>query len=576
MTIKSSFFNSVSGDRIYDASDFASYFASFIGNGVFPNPSNNLQVLAVNGNVLRVSVSVGQGFINGYYALNDAPLQLQLSPADGNLSRIDRVVLALNTTNREITAYVKTGALNSNPVAPALVRNGPIYELALGDIRVSPNTTSVTQANITDTRPSNELCGFVSGVINQVDTTTLFNQYQEAFNEFTTQQQQDFTDWLAQIEAQLDGNTAGNLQNQINTKADINSPTFTGDPKAPTVEQSNSSQSVATTSYVRTAIDGRIETIEQSNTTATWIRLGTLRTTSGSTTSKLSIVVDGLGVVGQQQFDTAIVHFTTKSFPLITTRLLYANQSTTANATRFGWMNNASTGNTELWMRVPANTQNITYLKLGVEGGSFDTLTKVTTEPVGIAYSTPVPFTTDTSIGTLSQLLTTNKTNLVGSINELFTSVSNGKNSIAAAITSKGVPSQGSDTFAQLTNNINAIQAGARIASGTVSVSSNKLFFTRTLPSTGSVERNYITVSGLSFFPNRIVVTAPSEVYTVDFEGIIREPTRRVIASTNSANDKYEVISQQGNVIISSTGFQLPVPNGATAGQTLRWTAYSQ
>ena len=32
---KSSFFNSVSHDRTYKAEDWAEYFASFIGNGVF-------------------------------------------------------------------------------------------------------------------------------------------------------------------------------------------------------------------------------------------------------------------------------------------------------------------------------------------------------------------------------------------------------------------------------------------------------------------------------------------------------------------------------------------------------------
>ena len=43
---KSSFFNSVSHDRTYKAEDWAEYFASFIGNGVFPVPSTGLQVVA--------------------------------------------------------------------------------------------------------------------------------------------------------------------------------------------------------------------------------------------------------------------------------------------------------------------------------------------------------------------------------------------------------------------------------------------------------------------------------------------------------------------------------------------------
>lgn len=38
MAEKSSFFTSLNGDRKYKSSDFAEYFSTFIGNGVFPNP----------------------------------------------------------------------------------------------------------------------------------------------------------------------------------------------------------------------------------------------------------------------------------------------------------------------------------------------------------------------------------------------------------------------------------------------------------------------------------------------------------------------------------------------------------
>ena len=52
---KSSFFNSVSHDRTYKAEDWAEYFASFIGNGVFPVPSTGLQVVANDGMAKRGS-----------------------------------------------------------------------------------------------------------------------------------------------------------------------------------------------------------------------------------------------------------------------------------------------------------------------------------------------------------------------------------------------------------------------------------------------------------------------------------------------------------------------------------------
>ncbi|MBU3153892.1 hypothetical protein [Clostridium estertheticum] len=51
---KSSFFNSVAGDRKYKASNFADYFNSLLTNGVFPNPSTNLQV--INNNNMTITV----------------------------------------------------------------------------------------------------------------------------------------------------------------------------------------------------------------------------------------------------------------------------------------------------------------------------------------------------------------------------------------------------------------------------------------------------------------------------------------------------------------------------------------
>ena len=64
MAEKSSFFTSLNGDRKYKSSDFAEYFSTFIGNGVFPNPSNNLLVTS-NGD-MTINLSAGFAWINGY------------------------------------------------------------------------------------------------------------------------------------------------------------------------------------------------------------------------------------------------------------------------------------------------------------------------------------------------------------------------------------------------------------------------------------------------------------------------------------------------------------------------------
>ena len=51
-------------DRAYKAEDWAWYFATFIANGIFPKPSDGLQVIAYSG--MEIKVNTGFAFINGY------------------------------------------------------------------------------------------------------------------------------------------------------------------------------------------------------------------------------------------------------------------------------------------------------------------------------------------------------------------------------------------------------------------------------------------------------------------------------------------------------------------------------
>lgn len=224
MAITSGLFNSINGDRAYDEKWFALYFATFIGNGVFPNPSTGLQVYAnIN---MTTKVRTGQGWINGYFIVNQGDYILQHDNADGVLKRIDRVVMKLNHLKREIEIVVKKGAFASNPVAPALQRDTDAYELALADVLINNGATQITQANITDQRLNTALCGVVHGTVDQVDTTTIFNQYQAWFAQ-TTQNvaidleiwkqhtKDDFDTWFDSIKGILDGDVAGNLAAHI-------------------------------------------------------------------------------------------------------------------------------------------------------------------------------------------------------------------------------------------------------------------------------------------------------------------------------------------------------------------------
>ena len=194
MAINSYFFNAVKVgdeyDRVYDANDFTSYLDLLVGNGVFANPSTTLQVRASSG--MDVIVGAGSGWINGLKMENTADLTLTVSAADSVLNRIDRVVFYADYTAREMGVEIIKGTLAQNPQAPTLTRTASRYELALADIYVAKLATSISASNITDRRQDSNLCGIVTGLIDQIDTTTLFTQFTSQFN-----------DWFEDIKDQI-------------------------------------------------------------------------------------------------------------------------------------------------------------------------------------------------------------------------------------------------------------------------------------------------------------------------------------------------------------------------------------
>ena len=201
MAEKSSFFNSIAGDRKYAAADFANYFNSILTNGVLPSPSTNLQLISNNN--MTVTIKAGKAFINGYIYTLDTDLIATLTTANGTLNRRDRIVIRFSSTGRAINAAVKTGTAASSPIAPVLQRDADYYELGIADVYIGKGVTTIPQAKITDLRMNSTYCGWVNSLI-KVDATTLYAQLTDSFNT-----------WFTSLQTQLSGDVAGNLQTEI-------------------------------------------------------------------------------------------------------------------------------------------------------------------------------------------------------------------------------------------------------------------------------------------------------------------------------------------------------------------------
>ena len=192
------FYNSKNGDRTYSAEDWADYFASFIGNGVFADPADGCMVMADSD--MQVKVSPGRLWINGYYSKNTDEYPLTLAASDAKYARIDLVVARLDLTRRTTLLAVVKGKAAAAPAIPQLTRTDTIYELGLAVVTVKAGATAITQSDITDTRMAESSCGIVKGIIDQISSGKLFEQYGDIFHT-----------WFDQLVTDLSGDVAGNL-----------------------------------------------------------------------------------------------------------------------------------------------------------------------------------------------------------------------------------------------------------------------------------------------------------------------------------------------------------------------------
>lgn len=214
MAETSGFFNSqlVDGqpDIAYEATDFANYYGMLISNGVFASPASNLQVVSES-SATNIKVKKGSAFIKGYWYILSDDLSLALQANTGNSTRYDSIILTLDIPSRQISLSSVTGKSSSSGVpAPVLTRDDSIYQLCLAQVAVLPQKSGmvITDGRIYDKRPDAKYCGFVTGLVDQIDTTNLFAQYNSEFTEWFTENQKKLGDTpAAKLQVQIDSLT---------------------------------------------------------------------------------------------------------------------------------------------------------------------------------------------------------------------------------------------------------------------------------------------------------------------------------------------------------------------------------
>lgn len=224
MSLTYGFYNSVNGDRKYNAQQMSALFDNLITDGVFDSIGDLFKVSPVSG--MTVKVGAGRAWFNSTWTYNDSDYPLVVETSDIGLPRIDIVVLEVNATTsvRANSLKIVKGVAGSG-VAPTLTNEGGLYQHALAQITVGAGVTEITAENI-ENKVGLEGTPFVTGILESVDISVLWAQWQARydkwsndnqtnFEEMISSKQTEFETWFSHLQDELDENQAANLQRQI-------------------------------------------------------------------------------------------------------------------------------------------------------------------------------------------------------------------------------------------------------------------------------------------------------------------------------------------------------------------------
>ena len=200
MSVSSGFFNSLNGDRKYNAAQMSAIFDGLIIDGVFASIGTAFAVKAAGG--LTVNVGIGKAWFDHTWTVNDSILLMTAPEAEVLLDRIDAVVLEVNgmeSVRNNTIKFVK-GNPSSAPSRPTLTNEGNVHQYPLCYIYRKYGTAVINQADITP-MVGTESTPFVTGILQTISLDELLGKWQDELDRFTDARSKEVDDWIAQEES---------------------------------------------------------------------------------------------------------------------------------------------------------------------------------------------------------------------------------------------------------------------------------------------------------------------------------------------------------------------------------------
>lgn len=218
MALTFGFYNSVEGDRTYDAVQFGQIFDGIITDGVYATYLKAMVVKASE-NAGEVIIQPGRAWFNHTWSYNDADLVMQAPAPEVLLDRVDALVLDINEEQNVRTnsfMWVQGTPASVNPERPTLIHTTTHNQYPLCYVRRHAETTTIYTEDITNMVGTSE-CPFVTGVVEGIDLDMWVNQWDAEFHTWENTTKEGFKTWFNSIKGQLDEDAAGHLQNEVDS-----------------------------------------------------------------------------------------------------------------------------------------------------------------------------------------------------------------------------------------------------------------------------------------------------------------------------------------------------------------------
>lgn len=203
MSVTYGFYNALNHDRLYNATEMSSIFDGLINDGIYESIGTAMMVTPSSG--MTVNVGIGRAWFNHTWTLNDAILPVELSPSITVFSRIDAIVLKVDTrkTVRTNTIEVIEGTPATTPVKPSIDSgHSEVFIYPLAYVTIGAGITEITASNI-ENRVGMSETPFVTGIIQVMSIDTLIAQWRSQWEDWLNSKPAEFEEWVAQQKADM-------------------------------------------------------------------------------------------------------------------------------------------------------------------------------------------------------------------------------------------------------------------------------------------------------------------------------------------------------------------------------------